>query len=203
MARTAAVLLASYLLGSVPTAYLLVKWRTGQDIRRLGSRNVGATNTARAAGAGMGVVVFLIDTAKGAMPSMLPALLWGGPSRSLRLLCGGMAVVGHVFPWALGFRGGKGVATTLGALIGSDPALAGLAAAIWALIAALFRYVSLASMVMAIGVPIGQWWLGRPVAECAMGVALGACIILRHHENLARLLAGREPRMGTRSSSAS
>ena len=205
--RVGLALVGSYLLGSLPTAYLLVKWRTGTDIRRVGSGNVGATNAARAAGKGLGTLVFLIDAAKGIAATFLPVILLPVTSNDearlldvMRLFCGGMAVLGHNFPWSLGFRGGKGVATTFGALLGADAVIAGLAGAAWLIAAALSRYVSIASMVAAIAIPLGQWRLGRSPVEVALGAALGGLIMVRHHGNIARLLAGREPRIGTRSS---
>jgi glycerol-3-phosphate acyltransferase PlsY len=98
-----------------------------------------------------------------------------------------MAVLGHNFPWSLGFRGGKGVATTIGTLLGADPAIAGLAGAIWAFAAAASRHVSVASMAAAIGIPLGQWWLGRAPEECAVGAALGGLLVIRHQDNSVRV----------------
>ena len=201
----------SYLLGSLPTAYVIVKWRTGEDIRRIGSGNVGATNAMRAAGKGMGVLVFAIDAAKGFIATLLPILLLPhhdpmldprGPFSAMRLLCGSVAVLGHNFPWSLGFRGGKGVATTMGALVGADAAVAGVAGSVWLAALLLSRYVSVASIAAAASIPLGQWWLGRPLPERALGAVLGGLIVIRHHENIARLLAGREPRIGTPRSSS-
>lgn len=192
----------SYLIGSIPTAYLAVRWTQGADIRRIGSGNVGATNAARVAGPGTGALVFLVDAAKGAAASVLPLMAFqatnGNEARALnamRLLCGSVAVLGHNFPCWLRFQGGKGVATTLGAVVAVDAPAAGIAALTWALVLAASRYVSIASIAAGAGIPLAQWLLGRSIPEIGIGAALGALIIARHHGNLRRLRAGTEPRI--------
>ena len=124
--------LASYLVGSFPTAYLFVKWLKRVDVRTVGSGNVGATNVTRVAGLWAGLAVFLIDLSKGLIATRLIASwLLSEPPPDLRLACGVLAVLGHNFPIFLRFRGGKGVATTIGVLLGTMPLVAGIYLAVW------------------------------------------------------------------------
>lgn len=192
----AAALAASYLVGSIPTAYLLVKWLTGADVRTLGSGNVGATNAARAAGGRVGVLVFAIDVAKGLLVVQGIAL-WLVPSLTpaARLDCGVLAVIGHAFPVWLKFRGGKGVATTIGVLWGALPAAAAVCVAVWVAVFALTRYVSVASLAAAAALPLAQLAAGADTAEAVLGLSLSLLIMLRHADNLRRLRAGTEPRV--------
>ena len=185
--------LASYLLGSVPTAYLLLKWTKQIDIRTVGSGNVGATNALRVAGPKAGAAVFVIDLLKGAVPAAVFAR-WADPVHPPSLWCGAAAALGHVFPCFLKFQGGKGVATTIGALLGSDLAVAGIVLGIWAASFAGTRFVSIGSVAAAAAIPIAQWWLHRPAFEIGIGAGLAFLIIARHRSNLQRLLSGEEPR---------
>jgi glycerol-3-phosphate acyltransferase PlsY len=191
------VLLVAYLLGSIPTAYLLTRALKGIDIRTVGSGNVGATNAARVLGRGPGLLVLLIDIAKGTVAARLPAWCLGEPSGATALACGLAAVLGHNFPCFLAFRGGKGVATTLGALLGSAPAVTGLAALVWLALFASTRYVSVASIAAAVTIPPIQAILRRSTTEMMLGSVLAVLIVLRHHNNLQRLRQGTEPRFGT------
>ena len=155
MGPVIAVLAASYLVGSFPTAFLLVKLTTRQDVRMIGSGNVGATNALRAAGKVVGAVVFLVDASKGLLAArVLAPWLLPASTPALQFGCGVAAVVGHCFPVVLRFRGGKGVATTIGLLVGTMPGVAVGCLAIWSAGFLLSRYVSFASLLMAVALPI-------------------------------------------------
>jgi glycerol-3-phosphate acyltransferase PlsY len=198
----AGLLALSYLLGSVPSAFLLARRLKGIDIRTVGSGNVGATNAMRALGRGPGLAVFAIDFGKGLLAARLPAGWLSEPIAGAALACGFAAVLGHNFPIWLGFRGGKGVATTLGVLLGSAPAVTGVAVLAWLAVFVVSRYVSLASIGAALAIPAGQWIFRRPLAELAWGSALAALILVQHRSNIRRLRRGEEPRGGHRPSSA-
>jgi glycerol-3-phosphate acyltransferase PlsY len=190
-------LLGSYLLGSIPTAYLLVKRLKGVDVRAVGSGNVGATNVTRVAGVRAGLVVFLVDAAKGLLAVLVvaPALLQP-MTAAARLGCGLAAVLGHAFPVFLNFRGGKGVATTIGVLVGTMPLIAAACLGVWLACFLIWKYVSVASLAAAATLPVAQALAGRPSPELLLGSALALLIIARHGDNIKRLLAGTEHRAG-------
>lgn len=195
---TAAVaFVLSYLIGSAPTGLLLVKWLTRVDVRTIGSGNVGATNVARAAGLKAGLAVFVMDAAKGVVPvlAIAPWLL-EAPTPAQRLACGVAAVLGHTFPVWLHFKGGKGVATTIGAVTAAMPLASAAALVVWALTFAVWRYASVSSMAAAVTIPVVQRLAHRPGPEIALGILLAALIIVRHRANIQRLLAGQEHRVG-------
>ncbi len=197
----AAALAVCYLLGSIPTAYLLVKVTKGVDIRTVGSGNVGATNAMRAAGCAVGAVVYLVDLGKGVLAAaVVPRWLLGAPTPGVALACGVVAVLGHDFPCFLRFRGGKGVATTMGALLGSMPLVAGLIVGVWVAVFALCRYVSVASLAAAVAIPFSQLGLHRTHVEVVFGAVLALLVLVRHRSNLQRLLSGTEHRAGSGSS---
>src|SRR3989338_210934 len=147
MLRLGLALLGSYAVGSIPTAYLVVKRLTGTDVRRVGSGNVGATNVTRAAGFGPGLFVFVIDGFKGwaAVSLVAPALMPDGSSAA-RLACGVAAVAGHMAPVFLRFRGGKGVATSIGALLAAIPSPAVAFLGVWVVCFACSRHLSVRSL---------------------------------------------------------
>ncbi len=189
------IVAGAYLLGSIPSAYLVVRAATGRDVRRTGSGNVGATNTVRAAGPAAGLLVAALDVAKGAVPVLVmrhfdPASAWLGAAAVA-------AVLGHCFPVWLGFRGGKGVATAAGAFLTLAP-LAGLAAfGVWLAMLAVWRIVSLASVVAVASFPLWVHFVeGGSVPLVVASSIVSMIIILRHHANIRRLVAGREPRLG-------
>lgn len=198
-----AALLASYLLGAVPFGWVLVKLLRGIDLRTVGSGNIGATNAIRVLGRPLGLVAFFLDFAKGLVPALLFAP-WAGPAPeellSLRILCGAAAVCGHVWPVYLGFRGGKAVATGCGALIAIDPWIFVGGGIAWLVAMGLFRMAGLASMVMGLTFPLVAWWRasrGTYGHEVVWGtLALFLLILVRHRSNMARMLAGTEPRVG-------
>ena len=197
--RTTLAWLVSYLLGAIPTGWLLVRATARVDLRTVGSGNIGATNALRAAGPWMGLAVLVLDGLKGwlAVGVIAPACL-ESPDVSARLACGVLAVVGHDFPVGLKFRGGKGVATTLGALLGTLPEVAAGALAGWALVTAACRYVSIGSLVFAVTIPTLQVALGSPPPAVGWGAVLAALIVVRHRSNLQRLRQGTEHRLSFR-----
>ena len=196
-------LLAAYLLGAVPFGLLIGKAR-GVDVRDVGSRNIGATNVFRCVGPAWGVLAFLCDMLKGfggvwcaALPLLWGAELPAGSALLLRVLCGTAAMLGHIFPVWLGFRGGKGVSTALGLLVGVAPLAAGLGFALWVVAFLLSRYVSLASCLAAVAVGALVWtplYAGRPLWFAVLLTILAALAILKHRANLARLAKGTENR---------
>jgi glycerol-3-phosphate acyltransferase PlsY len=197
----ALALAAAYLLGAVPFAWVLVRLGTGQDLRKVGSGNIGATNAMRAAGRPVGILAFLLDAAKGLVP-----VVWFGPWAATAadaplepawaaVLAGAAAVVGHCFPIYLGFRGGKGVATGCGALLGLDWRLFAIGGAVWLAVLLISRYVGLASILMGVTFPLAAGFLFGPSHPAVFGAgALLLLILIRHRSNMARMLAGTEPK---------
>ena len=195
--------LASYLLGAIPTSFLAGKLFRGIDLRQHGSGNLGATNLYRTLGARYAVPVGLFDMAKGAVPVMLIAPLASG-SRYFAILCGIMAVVGHVFSVFVRFRGGKGVATASGVMLGLTPWAVLVSIAVWLVVVRASGYVSLGSMVGAIVLPVAAWLLHplqRDIIWIQILVALA--IVWLHRANIRRLLAGTENRFGRRAKPSS
>ncbi|MDG2303616.1 MAG: glycerol-3-phosphate 1-O-acyltransferase PlsY [Candidatus Binatia bacterium] len=197
-----AVGVAAYLLGSIPSGYLLgLLYRV--DVREEGSGNIGATNVARSVGAYAGAVTLGIDAVKGAVPVLLVAglesLAGGGPAHVLRarVVAAIFAALGHVFSVFLRFRGGKGVATTLGALLALAPTVALGSVAVFAAVLGATRIVSVASIAAALAAPLCAVALGEPGLVIAAAAGLSVLIVARHGENLARLRAGAEPRLGS------
>ena len=197
----ASAVLASYLLGAVPFGLVLVRLFTGKDLRREGSGNIGATNAIRAAGKPVGLFAFFLDLAKGWVPVVLfaprAAADGGGAVDAtwVAVACGAAAVLGHCFPVYLGLRGGKGVATGCGALVGLDWRLFAIGGLVWVLAMALFRYVSLASILMGLAFPVAAAALFGPRDPVVLGASLLTLLILvRHRSNMARMLAGNEPK---------
>ncbi len=187
--------LMSYLVGSCPSAYLLVRLVKGTDIRTVGSGNVGATNAARAVGPWAGLVVLAADVLKGvAASTLVPRVFLHDVSPAMALSCGLAAVIGHDAPVWLRFRGGKGVATTIGALAAGQPLVAGVMVGVWAVVFAGWRYVSVASMAGALAIPLALLARHRPSSEVLAGAALALLIVAQHRANVQRLLAGAEPR---------
>lgn len=193
---------ASYLVGAIPFAFLIARAR-GVDIRKVGSGNVGATNVFRAVGKGWGILTFVCDALKGLLPALLgPRLLeaWtGAPAHpAFGLACGTAAIAGHSWPVFLGFKGGKGVATSAGMLLGAAPLAAAAGLGLWILVFLPTRYVSVASIVAAVGVPLAGWMAyGRedPWRPWVL-TAIGLLVIVRHRTNIRRLLEGTEHRFG-------
>ena len=195
--RLIVALAGSYLVGSLPTGYLFVRWLKRIDLRAVGSGNVGATNVTRAAGVGAGSIVLLMDIAKGliAVVGLAPWLI-RPLSPATQLACGLAVVLGHAFPIFLQFQGGKGVATTIGVLLGVMPGIAALCLGVWLMCFLLWRYVSVGSLAAAMILPIAALVTRRPVAEVLLGAALTLLIVIRHRSNIERLVQGTEHRFG-------
>jgi glycerol-3-phosphate acyltransferase PlsY len=186
------LIFVAYLLGSIPTGLLLAR-RAGIDPRRSGSGNIGATNVARSAGVRIGLATLAGDATKGALPVM--AARWLGLGEPLAASAGVAAVIGHIAPIGLRFRGGKGVATALGALSVLAPWTAAACVAVFAGVAWRHRLVSLASILATITAPAVLLATGAPAATTTAMAVVAILIVLRHHENLRRLMAGTEPRL--------
>ncbi|MCB1068708.1 MAG: glycerol-3-phosphate 1-O-acyltransferase PlsY [Verrucomicrobia bacterium] len=187
--------LASYLLGAIPFGLLIARSR-GIDIRQHGSGNIGATNVLRVLGKPLGIFTFILDALKGFGPVFLAMRLVPGQAEAAGLTAGIAAILGHSFPIYLGGKGGKGVATSAGVLIGLAWQAALIGVAVWGAVFFLSRYVSLASILAAAAIPAVSWILYYP-EKLATPIALtllGLLIILRHRSNLQRLLKGTENR---------
>ena len=192
-----------YLCGSIPFGLLIGKWVAGVDIREHGSRNIGATNCGRVVGRGWGLLAFVLDVAKGAVPvAMLTPPVQEPLYGSLQVLSGLSAILGHVFPIWLRYRGGKGAATGLGVGLGLCPLGAGIGFGVWALTVAITRYVSLGSMLGAAAFAVAAILLsGDPLGptqwpRSTFYVVVCVLVIARHRANIGRLLRGEENRIG-------
>ena len=209
-----ALLLGSYLIGSIPFSWIVVRAFVGADIREHGSRNVGATNVARTFGKLPGIIALLLDMAKGyasivfaqwivSRPDWpLVADAGGGPLQSRELwiaLAGLVAVLGHMFPLWLRFHGGKGVATATGVFLALDPRVVAGAVIVFLIVLITTRFVSLASILSAASLPLFIHFLAHgPFWRLVVSIAISIAIIAKHHSNIARLTQGRERRMGHR-----
>ncbi|MDD5347840.1 MAG: glycerol-3-phosphate 1-O-acyltransferase PlsY [Candidatus Omnitrophica bacterium] len=204
MLTTIIALSVSYLIGSIPTAYIFGRLTKGIDIRKHGSGNVGATNAFRILGRGIGLTVLAIDIAKGLAVVLLAQQNSGSAILSpemFRLLCGICAIIGHTWTVFLRFKGGKGMATTLGVLIGLSiytPYLGTvllLLFLIWVLVFVFSRIVSAASLASAIAFPFLSVLLKQSPVLIATSIFLSLFVIVRHKSNIQRLLQGKEPRL--------
>jgi len=205
------VAVMAYLLGSIPFGYLLVRVFRGEDIRLSGSGNIGATNVARSGAKGLGIATLALDALKGALAVWLAAVLAGSkynlcgdfiqhpcaPALRLMSMAALFAVLGHVFPVWLRFKGGKGVATALGVFCVLFPAAILVALAIFILVVAITRYVSLGSILGAIAFPAAAYFLQSTDAmSLVLASSVSLIVILKHHQNISRLLSGTESRFG-------
>ena len=191
--------LAAYLLGSIPFGYLIVRWRRGIDVRETGSRSIGATNVMRNLGAPGFLATFVLDFGKGALAVLLASKVTatqGHDDPRWIAAAAVAAVLGHIAPVWLRFRGGKGVATGLGALLNLMPLAVLPAIPAWLAVVLTTRYVSLGSIVGAACVPLGALLLGQPRLFTLAAVMVAVLIITRHRENITRLLAGSERKLG-------
>lgn len=206
------LLVAAYLVGGIPFGLIIARHR-GVDLRKAGSGNVGATNVGRVLGKKWGVLVFILDLGKGALVSIVAAKMASSHSESetmrdwIWLACGASCIVGSVFPVYLRFQGGKGVAASLGVILGIYPylTLPGLLAfALWVIVVKASGYVSLASLSAAVFLPLGYtvmaWFAPWPLSVhyplLALQATLSVLVFIRHRENIRRLLAGTENRIG-------
>ena len=209
------VAIIAYLLGSIPFGYILVRLFKKQDVRTIGSGNIGATNVVRSGAKGLGIATLILDAAKGyAAVALAKVLIYRVPPVGLHLdttaawldaafwaaaLAAVFAILGHMYPVWLKFRGGKGVATGVGVFLALAPAAVGLVLLIFIVIVWFSRYVSLGSIIATAAFPILAWLLYHnsrsPIVFLA--AAIGALLIIaRHHQNIRRLLAGTENRLG-------
>jgi glycerol-3-phosphate acyltransferase PlsY len=195
----------SYLIGSIPTAYIFVRWLKGADIRKIGSGNVGATNALRILGKGLGLLVLVLDILKGFIAvfflgNLIAPKVTLAQDETLRILLGLSCISGHNWTIFLNFKGGKGVATTLGVLaalavqIKLFRLILALTILTWLLIFLIFRIVSLASVLAGIALPIYTIIFKQSVILIFSAFILCAFILLRHRSNLIRLFQGKEPR---------
>lgn len=195
-------LLIAYLLGSIPTGYLLVRTFQNQDIRTTGSGNIGATNVARSGSKGLGIATLLLDVLKGVLAVAVAkhfAQTLGFPSGyDLEAVAGLVAVMGHIFPVWLGFRGGKGVATAFGVFLALMPLTSAIALLIFAVVFAITKYVSLASIVAALSLGILCVLMDsrRRMIVDLVYLAMPLLVVVKHHGNIGRLMAHTEPRFG-------
>jgi len=192
VATLALVAVLAYLLGSVPFGVVITKVMGLGDLRQIGSGNIGATNVLRTGNKGAAAATLLLDSGKGAAAVLLARALTAEDGAQLAALA---SFLGHLFPVWLGFKGGKGVATFLGTLLALAWPAGLLACATWLVVAALSRISSLSALVATLLSPLWLWLVGMPEAS-ALAAVLAALVWLRHGENIARLRAGTEPRIG-------
>lgn len=200
MALSALGLLAAYLIGAIPVGVLVARAAGGTDIRRVGSGNIGATNVLRTLGVLPGVVTLVGDVTKGALA--VSAARGIAPEPWVDSGGAVLAVVGNCWPVFLAFRGGKGVATSLGAFLALMPWAVVPATVIWLGVAAGSRYVSLASLLACLGLPLGALLLGYPRPAVGAAAVVAGIIIWRHRQNIQRLVSGTERRLGERATPA-
>jgi glycerol-3-phosphate acyltransferase PlsY len=193
---TLALILLSYLIGAVPTGLVLVRVLTGEDIRQHGSGNIGTVNVLRVAGPATAAAVLIVDILKGLIPVLLAARTLGSPAAAVA--CGLTAIVGHNWSVFLGFQGGKGIATSLGVLLGLSWPAAAVAAVVWIVVVAITRYASLGSLLAVASVPISLWRLHQPPEYVVFGIVAALFAIYRHRGNIQRLAAGTELRITDR-----
>lgn len=190
----------SYLLGSIPFGYILVRVFHGEDVRASGSGNIGATNVARKSPA-LGVATLLLDAGKGFAAVLLARFLFPGPQQKLVMTTAAFcAVLGHLFPVWLKFRGGKGVATSLGSFVMVAPKSVVCMVGVFLVLVALLRYVSLGSVAAAAAFPILAWVLHEYVepVQLLLIAAASLLVVWKHRHNIARLAAGSEPKLGAK-----
>ena len=191
-------LVVGLLLGSIPFGLLLTRAAGMGDIRQIGSGNIGATNVLRTGNKKLAAATLLLDALKGLAPVLAFNLVWGHMPAAAAAIG---AVLGHMFPPWLGFKGGKGVATTLGAMLGLSWPVGAITGALWLALAAAFRYSSLAALLSILIGAIAAWYF-VPAPVALVINLLVPLVWARHHANIRRLLKGTEPKIGQRSSSA-
>lgn len=189
------MLVPAYFLGTFPSAVMIARSK-GVDITKVGSGNPGASNIARTFGAKWGVLVFVLDGLKGFIPAgtvlLIAGRLFNGHPTPASYGMAVAAVLGHMFPITRRFKGGKGVATMGGACIVLQPVIFVVLTAVWFAVRKLSGKASLASLMLTFGFPLGVWMLGGPGWEIATAGALGALVLVRHVDNIKRLVRGRE-----------
>ena len=195
------VAIGGYLLGSIPFGVILTRAAGAGDVRNIGSGNIGATNVLRTGRKDLAIATLILDAGKGAVALLIARHLFGEAAGAI---AGGAAFMGHLFPVWLGFKGGKGVATFFGLILAACWPLGLLAAATWLIVAFALRYSSLAALIAAAATPFYALLplpaLGLPAPQPILILAIftAALIYIRHHENIARLLKGAEPKIGAK-----
>jgi len=187
------LLAVAYLLGATPFGLIFSRWLTGKDPREHGSGNIGATNVSRTGGKVVGLLTLAADIGKGALP-----VAWAihTANETVVALVAVAAFMGHIFPIYLGFRGGKGVATMFGVLLPWQPWMAVIAFCVWLMALGIWRYVALASILAGFTLPVSAWLLHASTA-CVIASGLFCLLMLiRHHSNIRRMMAGAEDRVG-------
>ncbi|MEQ8229725.1 MAG: glycerol-3-phosphate 1-O-acyltransferase PlsY [Rhodospirillales bacterium] len=187
--------LGGYLLGSIPFGLVLTRMAGLGDIRQVGSGNIGATNVLRTGHKGLALATLICDSGKGAAAALIAAYLWGAEAG---MIAGFAGVLGHNFPVWLKFKGGKGVATTLGVLLAVDFMVGLAVCATWLLVAGTFRYSSLAALGALAAAPFYAFWIVGP-AMAWMAGGLAVLAVIRHKENIQRLVTGKESKIGQKS----
>jgi len=188
----AVALAFGYLLGSIPFGLILTQIAGLGDIRQIGSGNIGATNVLRTGNKALAAATLLLDGGKGAVAVLVARYLFGPDAA---IVAGAGAFLGHLFPVWLKFRGGKGVATTLGIVLAIAWPVGLIACAVWLAVALLFRYSSLAALIAVAAAPIAAWFLANH-QTAGLALFLAVLVWLRHHENIGRLLKGEESKIG-------
>lgn len=187
---------AAYLVGSIPTGYLFARAR-GVDIRSVGSGNIGATNVFRTMGKTAGITVLVIDALKGFLPPTF--LLFGDTpaTHEFHMIVSGLfAILGHNYTVWLGFKGGKGIATSAGVLLALMPMGLAIALGTWIVVFLVSKYVSLASIAAAVVLPFGVWWIRASREMIGVSIVFSALAIYKHRSNIQRLMNGTENRFG-------
>ena len=191
------LIILAYLIGAIPSAYIFTVKIKGVDIREIGSGNVGATNAARALGLKYGIIVALLDILKGFLAVSLVYFLMGNNiNQSIVYLSGLAVIIGHDFSVFLKFNGGKGVATSVGVILGLEPIILLFLVIIWFLIAVITRYISLASVLSALILPAVAYLISAETIAILFFLVFGLLIVISHHENISRLIKGTENKFG-------
>lgn len=192
--------LGGYLLGSIPFGVIATRLGGAGDVRKIGSGNIGATNVLRTGRRDLALITLLGDGGKGALAVLVAWLVSRqGPAESqalIKALAGGAAFLGHIFPVWLGFRGGRGVATFFGTLLAACWPVGALAALTWIVVAVISRISSLSALVAAALSPLFVIMVGQPIHYAALAAFMAVLIFIRHIDNIRRILAGKEPRIG-------
>ena len=187
--------LISYLIGSIPSGYIIARIWRGIDIRKCGSGNIGFTNILRVIGPVPGLITLFLDIFKGLFVVCLIKWFMGKPYEVEMLLPAISVVIGHNYSLFLSFQGGRGVATGLGVILGFSPLVTGLSFLVWLIVVIVFRYVSLGSIVTTASLPLIVFLLKKPPFLFYLSILLAILIIIKHIPNIKRLIAGRENRM--------
>ena len=193
-------LVLGYFLGAIPVGVFAGRAFAGIDPREAGSRNIGFTNVLRVAGKTAGIVTLIGDMGKGAVAVYLARVLLGPSAGDSILAAGAAAILGHLFPVFLGFKGGKGVATALGVLLAAEPPIGGSLMAVWLASAAIWRMSSLAALIAFGSLPLWVWLFHPTAPMAALAASIIILIVYRHRENISRLRAGTESKFGQQAS---